>query len=178
MGKRNVVLSFLKVLEKWIKCWLKQIEAAIHVGRMWGKIYSFILQSVWGELEETELSQGCLPGHRGSCLNLQISKVFLFLFFFVLLQQRGLWCDRANTSTFSILVHPYVSCPSCTCPRVDLQQPEHASTACLPAAQPSSCSPPHHLLDILYALDKLPVPNPPPANVYWSKHKYGCGKGI
>lgn len=105
-------------------------------------------------------------------------KSFFVSFFFVLLQQRGLWCDRANTSTFSILVHPYVSCPSCTCPRVDLQQPEHASTACLPAAQPSSCSPPHHLLDILYALDKLPAPNPPPANVYWSKHKYGCGKGI
>lgn len=154
MGKRNVVLSFLKVLEKWIKCWLKQIEAAIHVGRMWGKIYSFILQSVWGELEETELSQGCLPGHRGSCLNLQISKVFLFLFFLYFCSNGGFDATEQILALFQslyilMLVVHHAPAQELTCSSLNMH-PQHAYQ------QPS---PPPALLHIICLIYCMPLTN-------------------
>ena len=98
------------------------------------------------------------------------------------------WKQRApKDKGFTLIPSPSLpDCPSCICSECwhvsKAEQLSHSAPYSIPPP-PSPPPPPlllHHIICWIYC---APLTNcqraiPPPANVYWSKHKYGCGKGM
>lgn len=108
------------------------------------------------------MSQGCLPGHRGSCLNLQISKVFLFLFFLYFCSNRGFDATEQILALFQplyilMLVVHHAPAQELTCSSLNMH-PQHAYQ------QPSPPPPPAllHIICLIYCMPLTKCQRPIP----------------